>query len=543
MGRESPKYTQGGPACGCPKKEDNMEPKPYSRLSPKEGWSWETPPEKIPEEKISETVERDVIVVGGGISGLAASARLGQKGLSVITLDKCAAPGGHGWQIAALDSPVMRQYGKKIDKYEFVRRWLDVSGNQPNEDMLWLFVNNSPKVIDWLLETIGEDVEKQIYSAPFRGPVFGEYQGSHHLLKKADSEFKSKGGGPLLLEVFEKDIFKHGNEVRRNTKALYLEKNEEGRVTGVVTLNNDGVYRRYNGKRAVVLATGDIGGDMEMLEKFCPIAKTRAIDVFWPETSNYGDGHRMAYWAGAAFDDAPWAPVMHNHPYGRFDSFYLHVNSRGKRFMNEDTWMQAKSARIVMQPEPSWAFAVFDAKWLDEFGERFDLIGGQGAMPLAMAVNDVKWDPNCGLVEEVQGYINAGKAFVADTLEELAAKMDVPFETFKKTVDRYNELCALGDDPDFGKRPELLTTIVKAPFYAIKMGASLLDVMGGCLTDKNLNIVDADYQPIPGLYAIGNCCGGMYGVDYPLLLNGNSYGRAFSYSLALGRILSGKDDE
>ena len=520
-----------------------MEPKPYSRLSPKRGWSWETPPEKIPEEKIAETVERDVIVVGGGISGLAASARLGQKGLSVITLDKCAAPGGHGWQIAALDSPVMRQYGKKIDKYEFVRRWLDVSGNQPNEDMLWLFVNNSPKVIDWLLETIGEDVDKQIYSAPFRGPVFGEYQGSHHFLKKADSEFKSKGGGPLLLEVFEKDIFKHGNEVRRNVKAHYLEKDAEGRVTGVITSDQEGVYRRYNGTRAVVLATGDIGGDMEMLERFCPIAKTRAIDVFWPETSNYGDGHRMAYWAGAAFDDAPWAPVMHNHPYGRFDSFYLHVNSRGKRFMNEDTWMQAKSVRIVMQPEPSWAFAVFDAKWLDEFGERFDLIGGQGAMPLAMAVNDVKWDPNCGLAQEVQGYIDAGKAFVADTLEELAAKMDVPYDTFKKTVDRYNELCALGDDPDVGKRPELLTTIVKAPFYAVKMGASLLDVMGGCLTDKNLNIVDADYKPIPGLYAIGNCCGGMYGVDYPLLLNGNSYGRAFSYSLVLGRILSGKDDE
>ena len=57
------------------------------------------------------------------------------------------------------------------------------------------------------------------------------------------------------------------------------------------------------------------------------------------------------------------------------------------------------------------------------------------------------------------------------------------------------------------------------------------------------NVVDADYQPIPGLYAIGNVCGGMYGVDYPLLLNGNSYGRAFSYSLALGRILSGKPDE
>ncbi|MBR2831813.1 MAG: FAD-binding protein [Oscillospiraceae bacterium] len=520
-----------------------MEPKPYSRLSPKRGWSWETPPDPVPEEQIAETLERDVVIVGGGISGLAAGARLGQKGVGVVILDKCAAAGGHGWQIAALDSPVMRRYGKKIDKYEFVRRWLDVSGNQPNEDMLWLFVNNSPKVIDWLLETIGENVEEQIYSGCFKGPVFGEYEGTHHLLIKEGSSFKNRGGGPLLIEVFERDIEKHGNLILRNTKAHYLEKDGTGRVTGVIVSGEDGVYRRWKGKRAVVLATGDIGGDEELLEAFCPVALTREIDVFWPKTSNGGDGHKMAYWAGAAFDDAPWAPVMHNHPYGRFDSFYLHVNSRGKRFMNEDTWMQAKSIRISMQPEPCWAFAVFDAKWLDEFGERFPLIGGQGAMPLNMAINDVEWDPDCGLREQVQEYIDNGKAFTAETLEELADKMGVPRENLLATVARYNELCAMGDDVDFGKRSELLTTVEKPPFIAVKMGASLLDVMGGCLTNTELNILDAEFRPIPGLYAIGNCCGGMYGVDYPLLLNGNSYGRAFSYAQVLGRVLSGIPDE
>jgi len=520
-----------------------MKNKPYSNQSPKEGWSWETPPDKIPEEQVKETLTSDVIVIGAGISGLAASTRLAQKSLKVITLDKCDAAGGHGWQIAMLDSPLMRKMGKKIDKSEFVRRWLDVSGNQPNEDMVWLFVNNSPKVFNWLMDVLDEDVEQQIYTGCFKGPIFGEYEGSHHLVRKEGSRFKGRGGGPLLIEAFERQIALHGNQLLRNTKAHYLEKDENGRVTGVLATGEDGICRRYNGTRGVVLATGDIGGDLEMLEKFCPIALTREIDLFWPKTSNYGDGHKMAYWAGAAFDDAPWAPVMHNHPYGRFDSFYLHVNSRGERFMNEDTWMQAKSVRIGMQPEPSWAFAVFDAKWLDEFGERFHLLGGQGAMPLGMAINDVEWNPDCGLKEEVQHYIDEGNGYVCETIEELAEKMEVPYENLKKTIDRYNELCALGDDPDFGKRPELLTTIEKAPFIAIKMGASLLDVMGGCLTNADLNILDADYQPIPGLYAIGNCCGGMYGVDYPLLLNGNSYGRAFSYSQVLGRVLSGIPDE
>ena len=520
-----------------------MKAKPYSCQSTKQGWSWETPPEPVPEEQIKETITTEVVVIGGGISGLAASTRLAQKGLKVLTLDKCAQAGAHGWQVAVLDSPVMRRMGKTIDKYELVRRWMDVSGNQPNEDMLWLYINNSPKVIDWLQDILGEDMEEQIYTGRFKGPVFGEYEGTHHMLKKEGSSYKHVGGGELYLEALERKIAQMGNQIIRNTKARYLEKDESGRVTGVIATGEDGAYRRYQGSRAVVLATGDVGGNDEMLEAFCPVALCREIEVFWPKGSNAGDGHKLAYWAGAAFDDAPWAPIMHNHPYGRFDSFYLHVNSRGKRFMNEDTWMQAKSIRIAMQPEPNWAFAIFDDKWLDEFGERFPILGGQGAMPLNMAINDVEWDPDCGLKEQVEGYISAGKAFRADTLEELAEQINVPYENLKKTVDRYNELCALGDDPDYGKRPELLTTIEKAPFTAVKMGASLLDVMGGCLTNTDLNILDADYRPIPGLYAIGNCCGGMYGVDYPLLMNGNSYGRAFSYAQVLGRVLSGIPDE
>ena len=139
-------------------------------------------------------------------------------------------------------------------------------------------------------------------------------------------------------------------------------------------------------------------------------------------------------------------------------------------------------------------------------------------------------------VEKVDAFVNgrgAGRNFIpAHSLEELAAKMDVPFETLKATVDRYNELCAMGDDPDFGKRPELLTTVVKAPFYAVKMGSALLDVMGGCLTNKELNVLDADYQPIPGLYAVGNVAGGLYGVDYPLLWNGNSHSRCLTWARA-----------
>ena len=144
------------------------------------------------------------------------------------------------------------------------------------------------------------------------------------------------------------------------------------------------------------------------------------------------------------------------------------------------------------------------------------------------------------MAKTMQKYIEKGNAFCADTIEELAEKMDVPAENLRDTVDRYNEIVASGDDTDFGKRARLLTSIEKPPFYALKWGPMLLDVFGGAQIDASLNVIDADSRPIPGLYAVGNAAGGMYAVDYPLLLNGNSYGRALAYAMQLADVLSGK---
>ena len=126
----------------------------------------------------------------------------------------------------------------------------------------------------------------------------------------------------------------------------------------------------------------------------------------------------------------------------------------------------------------------------------------------------------------------------AQKTEELAAKIEVPAENLAATVRRYNEIAASGDDVDFGKRARLLTSIEKAPFYALKWGPQLLDVFGGAQINTSLQVLGPDSKVIPGLYATGNTAGGMYAVDYPLLLNGNSYGRALAYAMQLGDVLA-----
>ncbi len=511
-----------------------LELKFYSYRSPKKGYSWETPPEPIPEAEIAETLTAEVLVIGGGISGLAASARCVDRGLTVIEIDKTEKTLALAGQIAAVNSRVMAEKGIYIDKKTLAADWLKMSGSRIQEELLWIFLNRSAEGFHWLLDLAGDCVDVDVYEA-YKGPMFSEYPGTHHIhLKKDSNKYKARFSGPLACEILETFLKEKGGTLLRKTRALYLEKDETGRVTGCIAQCEDGKHRRFQGTKAVVLATGDCSENKEMLEAFCPIG-LRAPATF-RRPGNTGDGQKMAYWAGAALDNPEWAITLHALGYSGYQGFFLHVNRLGKRFMNEDTWMQAKSIRCLMQPGGDYAWSVLDGKYLDEMADRFSELGGQGMMPLSVVGDSFDRE---NMERFMQRHLDAGNAVKADTLEELAEKMDVPVENLLATVKRYNELVAQGDDVDFGKRTRLLTSVEKAPFYAVKWGPMLLDVFGGAQVDNRLNVLGPDCRPIPGFYAVGNAAGGMYAVDYPLLLNGNSYGRALAYAMQLADALCG----
>ncbi len=167
----------------------------------------------------------------------------------------------------------------------------------------------------------------------------------------------------LVCEILQAEFLRQGGKLFRDTAAQYLEKDEKGRVIGCIARSADGSYRRYRGTKAVVLATGDISENDEMLEAFCPIGLQPGRK--WHRPGNTGDGQRMAYWAGAVLDNPNWAAVLHCFGYGPFEGFYLHVNAQGERFMNEDSWLQAKSIRCLIQPGGDYAFTIMDDKYLD----------------------------------------------------------------------------------------------------------------------------------------------------------------------------------
>ena len=504
-------------------------------ISKQRNYPWETPPATIPEEQIAETVETEVVIIGGGISGLAAAARCTQLGMKVIVLEKSGGLVGHGAHVASVGSDIQRKNGVFIDKVQFARDWMRISGSRVDEQLLWLYVNRSEEAFNWLLEMGGDNVYPTLFGGNYRGPDFTEYAGTHFVMRSENSKYK-RFGALLMCEILDDVTVSGGNTIIRKTTAEQLEKTD-GRVTATIAKCEDGKYRRYVGTRGVVLATGDVGADRDMLEHFCPIGMIPHHNGYFPAGVNTGDGHKMGYWAGGEFEPGPWAVSLHLIAYAMYCFFFLHVNRQGNRYMNEDTWVQAKAIRTLMQKDGQWAFSVFDSNWFEDVTRGAPLGGGQFTDSLGALFGEA-WEKDGDSVKAaIDKYLENGYCVKADTLEELAEKMEVPVDNFVATVNRYNELYKQGNDDDFGKRPALLTSINKPPYYALKFGPSMLNTFGGFLSDTKLRVLDKNREPVPGLYATGMISGGLYGVDYPLLFNGNSHGRCLTWGLILAETL------
>ncbi len=99
-------------------------------------------------------------------------------------------------------------------------------------------------------------------------------------------------------------------------------------------------------------------------------------------------------------------------------------------------------------------------------------------------------------------------------------------------------MCDAGQDTDFFKEKIFLTPVKKGPFYATKVGPALLAIVGGLVTNANLQCLDENGNPITGLYAVGNASGSAYGVDYPINVPGNSHGKCLTWGYVIGETLA-----
>ena len=127
---------------------------------------------------------------------------------------------------------------------------------------------------------------------------------------------------------------------------------------------------------------------------------------------------------------------------------------------------------------------------------------------------------------ELEAHLESGLVKKAGSFEELAALIDVPVDTFVATMADYNEACEKGYDDAFMKKPQYLRPMVEGPFYAIPLATGTMGSAGGIRINGNMQVVDADYNAIPGLYAVGLDATGLYGDSYNMEVPGAANGFA-----------------
>ncbi|MBR3242276.1 MAG: FAD-binding protein [Parasporobacterium sp.] len=485
----------------------------YSERSEKRGYSWESA-RPAPAEP-AQTCEADVAVIGAGIAGLTAAVRLRQLGLSVIVAEKRTERIPRGLTIGVVP--------EGTDKKIFAKRWLRACGSRVNELLLWNYMNRSAEALSWLVDLSEGAAEAIPCNNRYENPDIGSFPGDY-FLRPTDGRFSCEGGS-LAEEILADAFTRLGGRIFREMTAQILEKDESGCVVSFLAEDVNGTAVRFSGKKAVILAAGDCGEDEEMLAALSPLS-LRAGKSF---SAGSGDGQKMAYWAGAELSGLYWAPYFGCSAFGPYTFFFTAVNRDGRRFMNEDTSDPAKARHCINQREGEWAFTICDDKWFEELKSARTISGGLHIIPEE------------GLTKEEIEAEFRNNLYRADSLEELAELIQVPQKTLLETAERVNSLAAKGEDCDYGKRPQLLTTIEKAPFYAFKWGPALNCTFGGAVVDEAMQVLDPDDDPIPGLYAVGNCAGGLYAVGYPSLLSGSDIGSALTLALCAAESIADKD--
>ncbi len=498
------------------------------------GWSWETAPAPIADADIVETVESDIVIVGAGIAGVTAALRASQLGASVTVVEKMPFPSSRGGHYAAYQSKAMTNAGIMNDpKDEVVSDWLRFSANRTKEELAWLFMDRSSEVMDWLDDLSGDQLNIIPIYTRYAGKQYYEHLGTH-VIRGDFPDNENKVSAPVYF--MWKQAEEGGVRFVFDTAGEQLVK-EGDRVSAVVAKGADG-YKKFVGTKAVILATGDISGDEEMIEAYGDkLGLKPAVNAYTPQGANTGDGQKMGMWVGGRMQEYPVPTMIHLIRYCGLSFGFMYVNQEGSRFMNEDTWIQAKSIRIMEQPGGEFAWSVFDANWADDVARSIPLAGGQFWDD--MSRTSVEWTPESA-TKVIEGAIEAGNGFKCDTLEELADAMGVDKQTFLAEVENYNKLYEAGEDTQFHKRAELLSAIKEPPFYALKFGPSLLAMPGGLEINEKLQVLDQNDEPIEGLYAIGNASGGRYAVDYPVFINGNSHGSAMTWGYVAAENIMGK---
>jgi len=439
------------------------------------------------------TEDYDIVIVGGGGSGMSAAIAAKDQGVEkVLVLEKLSYVGGStalsggGFDVHGTPYNEMVNMDYSTDEYvnmmvEFARAAKDrPEGMWINESLIRKVSDAIPDIFMQLIED-GMPLEENFWEY---GLVHHDLEGEGRgVIAFGVSVPSAKLSGPVYSTWFGQYTAGKGAEIRLNSEVTELVV-ENGAVTGVVVDGPEGIYT-VNAKK-VILCCGGIENNPELVKQYAPeIAGAMALCC----PGNTGDFMKLTEGLDTVvtgYGCVPQAGVSFvyeaNTPYGGVSlvGLPLWVNKNGERFVNENIHYSQKS-KAAAQQEGHYAWGITDSS--NAMVPTIEAAIAEGGLPV----------------------------YKADTLEELADMIGVPTDAFLASVEKYNEDYAAGQgDTVFGLEQEAMIPVLQAPFYAQRVQPLNMFCMVSLKADDNCRILNSKGEAIENLYGagevvIGNC--------------------------------------
>ena len=469
------------------------------------------------------TYNTDIVIVGAGGAGMTAALTAAEKGADVIILESQAAVGGNSVRATggmnAADTPAQdeNEFGESagVEKTlktarttyadnvtitklaeEVEKQWADYQANPvgyfDSDELMELDTMiggkgiNNPELVEELADESADGVE-WLKKYGINLTSVGSFGGASvkRIHRPVNAEGKTIAVGSYMIPLLEKACEENDKiSIQLETTATTILTDENGKAVGVKAVGATGNEVTVNAK-AVILATGGFGANLDMVAELVPALKgfmtTNAAGA-------QGQGIEMAQALGAATVDMDQIQI---HPTVQFDTAALIteglrgdgavlINADGKRFIDEVGTRDVVSAAEIAQPG-SYSYLVVDQAMLDKSSV-------------------------------IAGYVKRGFVFQGNTYEELAEALGVDAATFAETMNTWNTYVEAKNDPDFG-RTSFAQPLNTAPYYAIKVTAGVHHTMGGLVINTDTEVLKADGTAIAGLYAAGEVTGGVHGAN------------------------------
>lgn len=430
-------------------------------------------PATLPE---GEEAQADVVVVGGGASGLAAAASALESGARVIVLEKAPHTGGSAALsagiVTAAGTDIQKASGLPADSAGLAKLWLEdqkrsVKGapaNLPDAAQVEALVKQSAETVDWLTKKVGMQFSANAAAA--------DGIGAYQLLPISSDA--SRPAGAEEVEKLEQYVKKLGGIIRTATPAWKILTTDDGRVSGVAAA--DGKNRFTFRAKSVVLASGGFAADLMKVTSRQPRWAVYVERTGAAKTST-GDGLTMGLQVGAKEVSDSWLMGTQFAPaYPEMTAAML-----GERGFAGATLVNEKGLRFVKEDLPNIT---------SEMSQQLDV----------WLITDSK-DPE--KAKTLRNYLGFDTVVHGNTPEELGRRMGARADNVKQTIEKLNADATAGKDTAFGRDPINFTSLTQAPYFAVKVRPVISGTIGGFVVTPDFQVLDNALKPIQGLWAAG----------------------------------------